>query len=166
MKEVVPGLPDLLDPERHHLHETACARAGYGVFAKGAFHLYQAQHHLRIEPGAFGFVVHRNQKFFARVPVGEAPFEFLRHGVEPCARFLQGVEREKGRRLVADRRLHLALYARSQRFIFLIAGVRQRNAGSQRQRNQPPHTSFLMVSAALSTAIGCAALSRRPWYSN
>jgi hypothetical protein len=69
VKRSCPVSPICAAPERHDLHEAACAGARNGVFAKVAFGLDEAEHKLRVEAGAGRLVLHRDQEVAACGPV-------------------------------------------------------------------------------------------------
>ena len=83
---------DQTDPERHHLHIAAGPGGGYRIFAKAAFDLDQAQHQLRIEAGAGGFVMDRAEKIQAVVLFRDVLLEAGRHGGQPFHRLHGGLE--------------------------------------------------------------------------
>ena len=57
VEQVVIGGADEFYPEGHDLHVAARASAGHCVFSETGFDLHQAQHQLRVKPGAGRFVV-------------------------------------------------------------------------------------------------------------
>ena len=74
VKQVVILSTNDFYPEWHDLHEAARGGGRHGVFFEAAFHLDQAQHHLRVEAGACSFVVHGGEKFASLLRIGNAAF--------------------------------------------------------------------------------------------
>ena len=119
------AVADLPHPERHDLHESERARAGNGVFAKVAFVLDEAEHELRIEPGAGCFVLNCHQEVAACGPVRHFRCETRRHVGQPCQPFAVGREDEMRGGIVADRAMERILHVRRERFLDLISGARR-----------------------------------------
>ena len=63
-----PGSPDLLHPERHHLHVAARARPRHRVLAELALDVDHREHELRIEARAHRLVAHEREELRARSP--------------------------------------------------------------------------------------------------
>jgi hypothetical protein len=137
MEQVVVAPPDERDPERHHLHESAGARAGNRVLAEIALDLDQAEHELRIEASPLRLVMDRHQEFLALEAIDHARSEPLRHGGEPEPRLRFRGEREERNGMIGDGLVERGAHARRQRLIDLRSGVdhpRRRQEERQRQR--------------------------------
>src|SRR5436309_11799236 len=120
-EQIVLRVSDELHPERHHLHVAASARDRNRVFAKVAFVLNEPEDQLRIEPGACGFVLHRDQKITSSGPIRYARRKAPRHLREPRVGLARGREQQMRRGIIRDRSMQRCLHARRQRFLHLHA---------------------------------------------
>jgi hypothetical protein len=125
VEEVAVLLADQPNPEGHHLHVAARAGGRHGVLLETAFDLDQAEHHLRIETGALGFVIHGLEKIEAPFAIRHATRKPAGHFGQPVDLFLDRGELRLGRGAIGDRRVQRRLHAGRQRFVLLGTRLRR-----------------------------------------
>ncbi|MGW8184329.1 MAG: hypothetical protein ACWGMT_10270 [Burkholderiales bacterium] len=118
------GAADEVDPERHHLHIAASARARHCVLAEIALDLNDAEDELGVESGALGFIVYGDEEGLPCLPVRHSLFQPLRHCAQPVPRLCLGLKGEIGDGLVGNRLVQDRLHARGKGLVFLLAGGR------------------------------------------
>src|SRR5262249_40761641 len=166
-EQVVSGAPDQPDPERHHLHVAACARAGYRVLAEIALDLDQGEDELRIELRADRLEMHRAQELHPRIEIGHLRLETARHLGQPVDRGARILEAVLRGRPVRDRCLQARANLDGQRLVDLRAGEGgTRHGEPQREQERlAAHGRARSGASGSSTGIFRASLSRPPWYS-
>src|SRR5256886_1609438 len=167
VEQVMARLPDLIQPERHHLHVATRPGLRYRVLAKLALDLDQAEHQLRIEPRAGGLVMHRAQQLQALPAVGDARGYALFHLVQPALRILRRAEMQVRRSAIRDLGRQARAHAVGKRLVDLRPGKRGHGQQQAKESRDPPHArrrSFRKLPIE-SSGISRGFSSRRPLYS-
>ncbi len=164
LEQVVVGVADGFDPERHHLRVAARAHRRHRVLAETAFDLDQAEHQLRVDPRARGFPVQGGQKLQPLGLVWHALGEPARHILQPGCLIRSLPKRRAGDRGVGQSALQGRTHIGRHGFLALVA--RMRGQGEQQGGDQQADVRCLLhvhVSAPISVPTILSKMpSRRP----